>query len=108
MAILGPHELPLITVKTWAEGDTPVVSLSGELDLTNAERVQSIIVDTLTSGTGRLVVETSDLRFMDSSGLAMLAFVARKVPEVQLRDPSPIVRRLIDLTGLAEILDVTP
>ena len=50
MAILGPHELPLITVKTWAEGDTPVVSLSGELDLTNAERVQSIIVDTLSSG----------------------------------------------------------
>jgi anti-anti-sigma factor len=82
--------------------------LSGELDLTNAERVQSIIVDTLTSGTERLVVETSDLQFMDSSGLAMLAFVTRKVPEVELRNPSPVVRRLIDMTGLAEILDVTP
>src|SRR6202035_3789374 len=108
MANLDPTELPLITVKTWAEGDVPVVSLSGELDLTNAERVQSIIVDTLTSGTERLVVETSDLQFMDSSGLAMLAFVARKVPEVELRDPSLVVRRLIDMTGLAEILDVTP
>ena len=45
---------------------------------------------------------------MDSSGLALLASVARKVPEVELRDPSPIVRRLIELTGLAEILNVSP
>jgi anti-anti-sigma factor len=72
------------------------------------ERVQSVIGDVITGGTKRLIVETSELQFMDSSGLALLASVARKVPEVELRDPSPIVRRLVDLTGLAEILIVTP
>jgi anti-anti-sigma factor len=97
-----------VTVTTWAEGDTPVVSLSGELDLTNIERVQSVIGNVLTDRTQRLVVETSELEFMDSSGLALLATVARKVPEIEVRDPSPIVRRLIDLTGLAEILNVSP
>jgi anti-sigma B factor antagonist len=97
-----------ITVKTRAEGSTPVVSLSGELDLTNIERVRSSIGDVLTAGTGRLVVEMSELAFMDSSGLAMLASFARKVPEIELRDPSPIVPRLIDLSGLAEILNVSP
>jgi anti-sigma B factor antagonist len=97
-----------VTVKTLAEGGTPVVSLSGELDLTNIERVRSSIGDVLTAGTGRLVVEMSELAFMDSSGLAMLASFARKVPEIELRDPSPIVRRLIDLSGLAEILNVSP
>jgi len=97
-----------ISVQTRAEGGTPVVSLSGELDLTNAERVKSAIGDMITAGTERLVVELSELEFMDSSGLALLASFARKVPEVELRDPSPIVRRLIDLTGLAEILNVTP
>ncbi len=45
---------------------------------------------------------------MDSSGLALLASVAQRVPEVELRDPSPIVRRLIELTGLVGILNVTP
>jgi hypothetical protein len=35
------------------------------------------------------------------------ASIAQKVPEVELRDPSPIVRRLIVLTGLAGILTVT-
>lgn len=108
MADLDHHGRSPITVKAWAEGDTPVVGLSGELDLTNAERVQSVIGDVVTEGTERLVVEMSKLKFMDSSGLALLASVARKVPEIELRNPSPVVRRLIDLTGLAEILNVIP
>lgn len=103
-----PNGPSSVTVKTSAEGGTPVVSLSGELDLTNAKRVQSVIEDMIAGGTRRLVVEVSELKFMDSSGLALLASVARKVPEVKLRDPSPIVRRLIELTGLAEILNVSP
>jgi anti-anti-sigma factor len=108
MAELDPKGRASITVKTRAEAGAQVVSLSGELDLTNVERVQSVIGDMISGGTERLVVETSELEFMDSSGLALLASVARKVPEVELRDPSPIVRRLVDLTGLAEILIVTP
>jgi anti-sigma B factor antagonist len=80
----------------------------GELDLTNAGRVRSAIGGIITAETSRLVVEASGLQFMDSSGLALLASVAQKVPEVELRDPSPIVRRLIELTGLAQILNVSP
>jgi anti-sigma B factor antagonist len=109
MAELDPGgQVSAITVTTSAEGGAPVVSLSGELDLTNAGRVKSAIGDVIAAGAGRLVVELSGLEFMDSSGLALLASFARKVPEVELRDPSPIVRRLIDLTGLAGILNVTP
>jgi anti-sigma B factor antagonist len=108
MANLDPGGQSSITVKTRAEGGTPVVSLSGELDLTNIERVRSAIGDVLAAGTGRLVVELSELEFMDSSGLAMLALFARKVPEIELRDPSPNVRRLIDLSGLAATLNVSP
>jgi anti-sigma B factor antagonist len=108
MANLNPNGPSSVTVKTSAEGGTPVVSLSGELDLTNAARVQSVIEDIIAAGTGRLVVEMSELEFMDSPGLALLASVARKVPEVELRAPSPIVRRLIELTGLAEIRNVSP
>jgi anti-sigma B factor antagonist len=108
MANLNPDGPSSVTVKTSSEGGTPVVSLSGELDLTNAGRVQSVIQDMIAAGTGRLVVEMSGLEFMDSSGLALFASVARRVPEVELRDPSPIVRRLIELTGLAEILNVSP
>jgi anti-anti-sigma factor len=107
MANLDPNGSS-ITVRTSAEGGTLVVSLSGELDLTNAERVKSAIGEMIADGTSRLVVDTSELEFMDSSGLALLASIKRKVPEIELRNPSPIVRRLIELTGLAEILNVSP
>jgi anti-anti-sigma factor len=43
---------------------------------------------------------------MDSSGIALLLSVARRVPDVQLHSPSPIVRRLIELTGLEQTLRI--
>lgn len=108
MANLDPPGPSSVTVKTRTEGGTPVVSLAGELDLTNIEQVRSSIGALLTAGTERLVVELSELDFMDSSGLALLAALARKVPQTELRNPSPIVRRLIDLSGLTAILNVSP
>lgn len=50
----------------------------------------------------------SGVEFMDSSGIALLASAVRKVKEVELRNPTLIVRRLVELTGLAEILRITP
>ena len=47
---LDPGGPSSVTVKTRAEGGTPVVSLSGELDLTNVDRVRSSIGDLLTAG----------------------------------------------------------
>lgn len=108
MATLDSGDQASVAIKTWAEDGTPVVSLSGELDLTNAEQVRSVIEDTLAGEPARLVFDMSGVEFMDSSGIALLATAARKVQDVELRNPAPIVRRLIELTGLAEILRTTP
>jgi anti-anti-sigma factor len=108
MAALDPGDRASVMVKTWMEDGTPVISLSGEIDLTNAERIRSAIDDALSRGTARLVFEMSGVGFMDSSGIALLASAVRNAQEVELRDPTAIVRRLIELTGLTEILHVTP
>jgi anti-sigma B factor antagonist len=108
MAELDSGDPASVTIKTWVEDGTPVVSLSGELDRTNAERVRSIIRDPLSREADRLVFDMSGLEFMDSSGIALLASTVRKVRQVELRNPTPIVRRLVELTGLAEILRITP
>jgi anti-sigma B factor antagonist len=108
MANLDSGDQASVTIKTWVEDGTTVVSLSGELDLTNAERVRSVIGDALSRETERLVFEMSGVEFMDSSGIALLASAVRKVKEVELRNPTLIVRRLVELTGLAEILRITP
>jgi anti-sigma B factor antagonist len=108
MAALDSGDRASVTIKTWVEDGTPVVSLSGELDLTNAEHVRSVISDALSGQTARLVFDMSGVQFMDSSGIALLASAIRKVQEVELRNPTPIVRRLVELTGLAGILRITP
>jgi anti-sigma B factor antagonist len=106
MADLNPGKQAPITVKTRREGDTPVVSLSGELDLSNTERVRSQVDDALAGGSDRLVFDLSGLEFMDSSGIALLAAAAQRVRAVEIRDPPATVRRLLELTGLTEILRI--
>ncbi len=108
MAELDPAGLPAARVTVRKEGDVLVLSIAGELDMISAEQVRFVIEDALAGETDRVVVETGELEFMDSSGIALLLSVARKVREVELREPSPIVRRLIQLTGLDQILHVVP
>ncbi len=97
-----------VTVASVREEDgTPVVYLSGELDLTSAGQFSTAIDAALASHPGRLVLDASGLTFMDSSGIVLLVSAAQRVQEVQVRDPSPIVRRLIELTGLSNVLRIT-
>ena len=86
----------------------PVFRLSGELDMVSVERVRSVLEGALTAEDDRLAFDVSELQFMDSSGIALLVSAARTARQVELRHPTPIVRRLIELTGLTELLLMVP
>jgi anti-sigma B factor antagonist len=90
------------------EDGHPVVSIEGELDLSTTEVVWAAVDEVLVRQPGRVVFDLGRLAFMDSSGIALLVRVAQRVPDVELRNPSQIVRRLIELTGLAETLRIFP
>jgi anti-anti-sigma factor len=45
---------------------------------------------------------------MDSAGIAVLVRAAGEVGAVQIRNPSPIVRRVIEVTGLTGVLRIGP
>jgi anti-anti-sigma factor len=87
---------------------TPVVSVSGELDISNAARLEAAVESLTATRPERLIFDLSGLRFMDSAGIAVLVAATGKVGAVQLRDPSPIVRRVIELTGLSRVLPIEP
>ena len=64
-------------------------------------------------GAGRLettplVVDLTKLEFMDSSGIAMLLKIAARVDSVEIRNPSNAVRRIIECTGLTDVLHLDP
>jgi anti-sigma B factor antagonist len=88
------------------EAGVPVVHLVGEIDISNAGALGDEL-DALVGGvTGPLIVDLSGLQFMDSSGIAILLRVAGNVDSVVVRNPTLVVRRIIECTGLASVLRI--
>jgi anti-sigma B factor antagonist len=100
----GPAELVIDT------GVDPtgarVVTVSGELDISNAGSLEATVASITAGRPERLIFDLSGLRFMDSAGIAVLIGASGKADAVQLRDPSPIVRRVVELTGLSSVLPI--
>jgi anti-anti-sigma factor len=88
-------------------GDS-VVELSGEIDISNADAFREALEFIVEAKPKRLVFDLSQLTFMDSSGIAVMVFAANNVAAVELRDTPPIIRRVIESTGLTEILRMNP
>lgn len=85
----------------------PTVKLIGELDLSSVEELEAVIEPLLARAPDHFIFDMSELRFMDSTGLAVLLAVKDKVAVVELRSPSATFRKLIQLTGLTGLFEVT-
>jgi anti-sigma B factor antagonist len=86
----------------------PVVTLTGELDMSNADALQNALAAITARRPQRLIFELSGLRFIDSAGIAVLLGAAAEIDAVHVRDPSPTVRRVLELTGLDDVLAIEP
>jgi len=98
----------LARVELEQSGDDVTVALGGEIDISNHEHVKSELMRCLASSPKRLVLDVSGLAFMDSSGIAVLLQVATHVERVELRNASPLVRRIVETTGIADVLNLAP
>jgi anti-sigma B factor antagonist len=107
MADLDTPEQNRLVADVREESGTPVICLSGDLDMTSVKQVHAAVEAALGSRPGRVILDASGLTYMDSSGVALMVQVSRIAREVQVRNPTRIVRRLLELTGLSEILQIT-
>jgi anti-anti-sigma factor len=87
-----------------------LVTLNGELDMATAPEVAELLLRTVAESD--VVIEASGLRFMDSHGIAAVwrahldAADANGVGhKVVVRNPSPQVRRLLEITGLTVLIE---
>jgi anti-sigma B factor antagonist len=108
MAELDPADEAYCAAEVSRDDGTAVIRLSGELDMVSVENVRSVIEGALAGRDDLLVFEVSGLEFMDSSGIALLISMTRKAAAVEVRNPTAIVRRIIELTGLTDILRMVP
>ena len=84
------------------------VRVSGELDITNIDTLASAVAPALERDPERLIIEVGDLRFADSSAIALWVRWAVAVPHIELRDVTPLLRRVVDSMGLTDTLRVAP
>jgi anti-sigma B factor antagonist len=87
---------------TGEDPSAPVIALSGELDLASVGSVRAALDPYLTAGPTQVTLDLEHLTFMDSSGIALLVQLSNEVGTVSLTGLSPIVRRVLEATGLLE------
>lgn len=83
-----------------------VISISGEIDMSNVVSLEAELESLIAPGCDVLVFDLSALAFIDSSGLALLLRAAGKTGRLELRHASATVLRIIQATGLSDILHV--
>jgi anti-sigma B factor antagonist len=107
MAELEPDLAAEASITTQSDPTgAPVVIVSGDLDLSNADALDATVASVAADRPERLIFDLSGLRFMDSAGIAVLLRAASMVNAVHLRNPSPAVLRVVELTGLTNVLSI--
>jgi anti-sigma B factor antagonist len=107
MGAVDDGEVTQIAIDTGVDPTgAPIMILSGELDSSNAGSLEAAAAVITAEPPELLIFDVSGLRFIDSAGIAVLIGVARKVNAVRLRHPSAIVRRVVEITGLSEVLHI--
>jgi anti-sigma B factor antagonist len=86
-----------------------VVRLVGELDLYNAGEVRETLDEIVARRPGRVVVDLSEVTFIDSTGLGVLVQARSKLPDRKtfiLSQPQPETRRALEISGLAKHMPI--
>lgn len=86
--------------------DRVVLSVRGELDMATVPRVRQAIEDLRRDDRRSIVLDVGEVVFMDAQGLNLLLALQRSARrdawEFALRDGSPAVARLLEVTGLSQ------
>jgi anti-anti-sigma factor len=99
----------LLKIDTQTAGDTLNVTLAGEFDMGSVAAFRAAVEEAVEPWR-RVVIDMSDVGFMDSSGLQELVRLDNRARErgleVIIAKPSLPVTRLLELTGLGAHFNV--
>lgn len=100
-----------ITITVSSRDGVPVAAVRGELDLSNVAQVRTTIASAVTNTTPALIVDLSELTYMDSRGVHLLFELTERLAQTQQQmvvvvpSASPI-RRLIAITHLDQVAPI--
>lgn len=94
----------LLRLTVAQDGDHPVITAAGEIDLTSTHTLAVAIDDIRVAGHRRFTLDLSAVRFIDSTGVAVLGGAVRDGVDVRVVGASDHVARVLRVAGLAKIL----
>jgi anti-sigma B factor antagonist len=92
-------------------GETAVVAVGGEIDLSTAPAFEAAVATALKEGPSVLIIDLSEVTFMASVGLRILVATQEELREsvqVAVVANNPATSRPIQMTGLDEIISLYP
>ena len=90
------------------DGDAIVVAVAGDVDLETAPALWTALEPVLMSA-DRLVLDLSQVTFIDSSGLGVLVRASQLLGRREalvVRSPQPQARRVFQLAGIDQVVTV--
>lgn len=92
------------------DGTKETLSVTGELDMSTVTTLERAVARTLDGQGGAFYLEVSALTFMDSSGADALVGLHHRLTDLGRRlvvvSPTPQVRRVLEILGFDQIIDV--
>jgi anti-sigma B factor antagonist len=105
----GPEATIAITIgdrRRW----TVVAEVTGEIDLRTSQTLRGRLLDLVDEGYRGIVVDFTQVRFCDASGLGALVAAHNRLRErggeLRVAGPRPPQRRLFGITGLDRVIKV--
>ena len=87
------------------------VRLLGALDMSTATELRERLIGLAAEGPAQVTVALSQLAFVDSTGLSVLITGLKRFRQqggdMALRSPTPATRRVLEITGLTEVVAIS-
>ena len=103
--------MPMADVRFEREDETVVAVVTGEIDMSNATTVRQEIAESVTPDDDAVVIDLSELSFIDSAGLHALIELGTVLTERRQQlllclPPGSTIRRAIEIIGLPHAVSV--
>lgn len=93
-----------------SQGEITILDIVGEIDLYNAPELEVTVRKLITEKKIKILINMSQVPFIDSNGLAKLIFTQRELKKVsgslKLAALSPAILKIFEATKLDKVLSV--
>ncbi len=103
--------MPLVDVRVKERSGVPVAHLEGEIDIANVSDVRNRLLEILTNTAPGLIVDLTNVTYLDSRGVQLLLELSERLQVRQLRfrivvPEHSMIRRVLLLTHVDSVVPI--